>query len=331
MDADDVTTSTPRITDLPHLCLENIISDLDVINMLNLAATNQLFLSLVGSAFHRKFGTKTFWLNLNGFPNNEIRENQRRIMINGMKYCMPLLRLFGTQISTLVVADERNIHVDRYISRYCSDTLTSITFNYRSEFSADHFMQPFNCVETLRIIECDLGPHLLCLAQWFPNVRRLRIYKSIRNYRFDRVHFPHLESLHISFASMGLLRVNPQIRSLALNIESGGRPTKFLDFVISNRSLLKLTVSNGHHLIVMTTCGVNRLIKEHRILVELNLPQYRFTADDAIAVIRGLNSLRKFRFQPKDFTEYGHLLERLDAEWICQPHEHNPKILILQR
>lgn len=320
-----------EVTTLPTLnndCLEYMILYLDVKTMLIWAATDNLLQNVVVSAYHRRFGRKTVWLNSNGSPRNVIDENQKRIMIEGTRYCFPFLRLFGAKILALVVADDRNIHVDRYISQYCSNTLTSITFNYRSEFSADDFLHPFNCVETVRIIECDLGPHLRCFTRWFPNLRRLKIYKGSRDNRLNRIHFPHLQVLNISFVSMKMLQANPQLLSFE---RSGGRPIIFLDEIIMNRSLSKLTMRMGSSLIAMNTGDVKRLFNEHPSLVELNLQQCRFTANDAIALIRRLNSLKKFQFQPYDRLEYKDLLQRLSREWRCQPHKYNSKVLILER
>lgn len=49
---------------------------------------------------------------------------------------------------------------------------------------------------------------------------------------------------------------------------------------------------------------IQQLVNEHSTLVELDLVNYRFTADTVIALIRKLDSLRKFRFLMKKSSEY---------------------------
>lgn len=191
---DSEETPPPAIADLGQQSafLERIILCLDVISVINSTARNQssrrdAFIS----DFFRKYGTKTFWLNLNA-PQKCVIIKNRLIVINGLQFCFPFLQLFGGKISKLVVtSDNRIVDIDRYISQYCNNTLTAITFNNRMEFALDDFMQQFNYVETVQIIECDLGPNLRHFAQWFPNVRRLKIYKGSRDNRLIRVH-PHI-------------------------------------------------------------------------------------------------------------------------------------------
>lgn len=126
-----------------------------------------------------------------------------------------------------------------------------------------------------------------------------------------------------------MLRANLQLQSLELNIQNGQR-IKFLDIIAYNQTLLKLTVS-ASVLMEMSQAEIKKLIKEYRLLVELNLPQHQFTADEVIRVICELHLLKRIRFQLKDRDEYELLLQRLDKEWKCQPNEPNSNVLLIER
>lgn len=315
-----------------HDHLQRVISNWDMESMLNLATKTHLLRHEVVSAFARKFGQKTFWLTWNESRKTVFVED-RRIVINSLRYCLPFLRIFGGEISKLVLsADYRFIRIDRYISQYCGSTLTHITFNYRSEFSDNDFSNTFDCVRTVSVIEFNLGSNLCCFAQWFPNVERLRIYNGSRDDRMIRVYFPYLKNLSVSFAScIPLLRANPQLQRLELNIQPFERLVKFLDIIKSNRSLIRLSVTLGTSVRMMTKGEINQLIKKHRLLVDLNLTQFEFGIDDAAMLMNGLNLLKIFQCQINKCHNLKFLLQKLDKGWKCKPIEQNSRVFLFER
>lgn len=54
-----------------------------------------------------------------------------------------------------------------------------------------------------------------------------------------------------------------------------------------------------------------RFAKQHPMLVELDLSSLTIKADDAVAMIRQLRSLKYFEFAIKDRTEYNSLMNQL--------------------
>lgn len=67
---------------------------------------------------------------------------------------------------------------------------------------------------------------------------------------------------------------------------------------------------------------VNRIAKEHSHLVELEIKRsHYFRANNAIKLMRQLNSLKKFRFDIKDF-EYATFIDQLDSDWKYSSKRH---------
>lgn len=253
----------------------------------------------------RKFSWKAVWLNLDATEPRVIVE-EKRIVIDGLQFCIPFLRLMGQKLSKLVLTgDERDLSIGRHINDFCANTLTSMTFNYRSEFGQDDFVQPFNAVDTVRIIDCDLGASLCHFGHWFPNVRQLKIYEGSRDNRSTYVHFPCLQNLSISFAGIGMLRANPQIIMLELNLP-WQRHIKFLDWLVFNPSVIKLSVKvrGTSSLRALSGSETQQLIREHPLIVELNLPQFQLNSNNALTLVRGLKRLKKLQFQLKERHEF---------------------------
>lgn len=63
---------------------------------------------------------------------------------------------------------------------------------------------------------------------------------------------------------------------------------------------------------------VNRLVAEHPSIDKLVFQNYIFKVDDAITLIRNLNSLKHFTFTIKDMSEFDRLLKQLGNEWRAQ-------------
>lgn len=80
-----------------------------------------------------------------------------------------------------------------------------------------------------------------------------------------------------------------------------------LDWIKHNLSMSGFILKSYYRAAVpVNSVEVQQLICKHPALIELDLPNYRFTVDDAISVICELNLLEKFRFQMlrSDYTYF---------------------------
>lgn len=69
------------------------------------------------------------------------------------------------------------------------------------------------------------------------------------------------------------------------------------------------------------TAQVNRIVKKHPELVELEINNnYEIDANDAISMVRELQSLKKIRFNINEF-EYKQFIDQLASDW-----EHTSKL-----
>lgn len=88
--------------------------------------------------------------------------------------------------------------------------------------------------------------------------------------------------------------------------------------ISENTSILKLSGSGGRG--ITDAIVLNRLASEHPLIEELALLWYSFNADDAIALIRQLSALKRFRFEIRDRNECERFLKQSDNKW-----QHNVK------
>lgn len=92
-----------------------------------------------------------------------------------------------------------------------------------------------------------------------------------------------------------------------------------LDAIKYNQSIYELTITHG---ISVDSAMVRRLLSEHPVLVKLTLWCQDLVANDAIGLIRQLNSLEHFKFLmlPSEYTKL--LSFPLDeSEWIFVDHD----------
>lgn len=66
----------------------------------------------------------------------EVLKNGDIIEVNGLKYCLTVLRCFGAKflhshliLNWTIYAKTRNSYVERYVNQYCADTLGMVSYN----------------------------------------------------------------------------------------------------------------------------------------------------------------------------------------------------------
>lgn len=112
------------------------------------------------------------------------------------------------------------------------------------------------------------------------------------------------------------------------------RKFQLLDWIKHNLSMSGLIVKSYYRAAVpVNSEEVQQLICKHPALIELDLPNYRFTVDDAISVICELNLLEKFRFQMLR-SDYTYFKNQLSVVWQikeCGCGHSNYTVLTLNR
>lgn len=322
------------LTNIYYDCLERIFDFLDLETLLNVAGTCKRLQIAAIAYFGEQYGGKLIRLHCFLFqkrtPISIIEDN---IVIHGFEFCFPFLRCFGAKFSKMLVfydrdtVDSLNEHLDRYINQYCADTLTSIEFLYRENFSAENFPKPFRNVSEVRVRGAQrhriakVRKNLNHFVEWFPNLRRLQLYTVLLDDTDIGISFPHLEHLSLELRVGDtkemilfekLLRANRQLQSLDLRGNVG--LDKVLNIISGNPFIQILKVKqlpNWHVSIV----ELNRLIDEYPSIKILHLIGFQFSADDVIMCIRQLNSLTQFSFTNMNRFESDRLQNLLDKKW----------------
>lgn len=187
-------------------------------------------------------------------------------------------------------------------------------------FTLENCPKPFKMVEEVYV--SFLTKQFSNFAYWFPNLRRL--FCDTQHFDFDasRVVFPQLEELWwMAFLKLysekrrfeRFVRANQQLR--CLKIIGGIQFSRLLEMISGHTSILKLGVENPNYKSkhVKRTL-LMRFARRHRMLVRLDFFAFLLKADDAIALIRKLNSLEFFAFRLKDRAAYHYFVNQLQHE-----------------
>lgn len=169
----------------------NILEDLDLIDLVNIAQTNKIFHILAMDIYRRKYQDKTIELEGRSELFNEIYSNENSISFSNPSMATQFLHSFGHLIMEISI-------FGRQIN---AEIINNIARNINSVQKLDEIL---------------------------PNLRRLNlIYVTISDaFGFLNYTFPHLEHLMLKFSNMGgfteddasiVLQNNPQIRSLSVH------------------------------------------------------------------------------------------------------------------
>lgn len=92
-----------KITDINHDCLKNILENLDIGDLLNVANSNKWLKSAAASVFGRKFSLQNVQFT-DIYPKyGAVFERDGTIFVGGLKPCLHFLRCFGESVKKLNV------------------------------------------------------------------------------------------------------------------------------------------------------------------------------------------------------------------------------------
>lgn len=340
------------LTNIYYDCLERIFDFLDLESLLCLANTCKRLQIAASVKFSGILGKREIYLGLSQFNWKKpgIYDNGHLIEVFGLKYGLPLLRCFGSKISGLNILyhskNEPNDYVDRYVNQYCADSVKCIAYKRKPRFSPETHQKPFKCIERIVLQNVDVGKHLPLFVTWFPALRQLEMQNFSIDENFIDVSFPHLEYLNTTVGNgirnnftkksiLRLLHANRQLIGLDVYMHDNGRMvmSELFSMISDNPMISKFStmVNSGNMVAKVSLIEMMRFASEHPVLSEIDLYQYQFIADDAIAFIRQLKSLKHLQFQVKDEAEFERFASQLDSGWEHEHWNSNGLIIKLNR
>lgn len=327
---------TKKITNICYDCLEHIFDFLDVESLLSLAHTCKRL--QIGAAYYfgDEFGDRLIILDNHDGVAPGLLVDSRFIVSTRLKLCLALLRCFGKKISYLFV--KTNDHIDQliqYIVQYCGDALADVTFHQcLPVMPIENCQQPFKNVEKISVANGILNGQLAGLAHYFPNLKFFNCDSIAFDANFVGLCFPQMKFLTIKIdrevaqdnvTAKGLkhlVSANPQLESVSFDLGKKMALSTLLDITSSNTSISDLvlvpdpdSIRNVLDIVNESATELTRLATEHPPLVNLYLPECRMTADDAIALIGQLTSLKSFLFHVRNHSEFESFNNQLDKKW----------------
>lgn len=181
-------------------------------------------------------------------------------------------------------------------------------------------------VTSITIRDSDLGKQLPSIVKWFPNLRTLKLCNVRSNCHFVAASFKQLQHLTIDDAfcnntSRGyrahaeLIRMNPQLQSIRLEIDRQLTMKNLLKIIKNNTAITKLTVTKYSSNFLVKLSEMQQLANEHPSLVELDLYRYQFTVKNAVVMLHRLRALKKVGFQIECASECTELQTKLNNQW----------------
>lgn len=339
-----------KITDINDFCLQKIFEHLDSLSLINVAIANEWLRPAASVIYKRKFGMKEVCISNNRY-NAPFTSFSHHTVITGLKMCLPFLRCLGSSISGLTIwyhgwADKQCKYIHQYINRYCAESLVAIKFSTKTNsISIEPFEKPFVNVQTVGVLNTDLGNQWPSFAKWFPNMRSLKLMDVRTLCRIDLSKFDHLNELSINVAYDGgnstgkkansLLKQVPQLHSLDIR-GLGLTMNTLLNIIKTNRVICNLKVNLFQYSVAANVLEIQRLINDHPMLIELEIMGLGFAFDTIMPLISQLNLLKQFRFQIVNRLEYNRLVAQLDGQWRSsfsdyKPPNHNRRFVQLER
>lgn len=251
-----------RIVDVNIDCLEHILKNLELNDLINVTAANKQLAAAAVTVFAQKLKGKTVNIEiLRQFTSNQmvqtIEITNDSIFVNKLANALRILRLLGICITKLEInwkflnyndAVDCNKKILYYINEYCSATLKSIAMEFGPGFTNAEMRKPFKNIEEVSIVYSRLKFDLSHFHTIFPKLRRLElIHTGFKATKRFTAKFQRLEHLKLSFIGSNdvltkidaakIIHLSPQLQSLTIY---GDLDLEFWNYV--NKQLKKLKI-----------------------------------------------------------------------------------------
>lgn len=231
-----------RLIDLNFDVLYEIFKDLDLIDIVNLGASNSKLATSTSEIFRRRLQSKNIYkiaivssAKPDASPIQLIQESHR-FEINDFPTAVKIIRHFGHFINWLEIQnhDIQKNHsrtIGRLLNKYCVDTLHHLDLGFIKCDTFEQFTAPFdNVTELSLIVETKNGKSgNLPMNEMFPSLQRLKVtlYADV-DYKFLYCNFTNLRNLIIG-ASKNIWNKKDRVEQL-LQMNSHIRHLNIRDF-----------------------------------------------------------------------------------------------------
>lgn len=216
-----------QIIDLNDDCVENIMENLKIRDLLNASDTCKKFKAIAEIVFRRKYSKESVCFNLYG-QQNLARFDNNFIGIYALDFALPFFRCFGHLITRLTLdytyAFPKVAQINKYIKKYCTESLGEFTFIAIRGCYFDNVFKPFLKVKIVKFTNCSLTTKLKQVNEWFPNMSEMILFSTELT---EPMQFPHLTKFtfavklgQIYFGQEDIAKMillNPQLQSLNIN------------------------------------------------------------------------------------------------------------------
>lgn len=246
-------------------CQLLILDELDFQSLMMIAQTSDYYKSLALGVFNRKYGHKTIRI-MGSFmygTMDTVTESNDQITIKDYDMALMMFNTFGSVIQKLEMAlrfvelNQRQV-IHEHVSKYCSDSLHSISLRDLVEDELEEFSIPFKNVKNLSVSRNFIASDgKFKVTHVFPNIRRLELnqIQEFDGFILD-VLIPTLEEVKILFPfsqglQMGLelfFKKNPQIRSLNLLFYNSMYSLEIANKFLPNLEELSINFENQAHI-----------------------------------------------------------------------------------
>lgn len=240
-----------RVPELNEDVLHSISDDLDLAELIEMAATSTRFRFIAQAVFRRRYRSydveilKTNMEHADDEKPYYIYDNdQNQIQINDYKMAINLLRYFGHELHQLKIVNynfqsHRSTVINRLANKYGSESISALHLSNVKSDTFEQFTKPFNKVEILTcfISSNQSKAHTLSFDQMFPNLQQLFLtLSSDIEYELMNRALPNLRVFNVAIGISvwrhterieEFLRKNPQIREIEISFF----PTDFVTVI----------------------------------------------------------------------------------------------------
>lgn len=292
--------------ELPNELLSDIVEYLDPHGLFIAGRSAPWLTSYVLAEFEARFSGHEMVLRPGAFPTDRTVEILfDMIMVKGQG-CRDFVRIFRNVIGFVEINyDEMAIEdaeaFNGIVAEYCGETLVSLKLNrWQEQMRVESFGRPLGSCETLEIQNSALH-NFEIITTYFPNVTYLIHTDSDP---FAQL-FPRLETLVVKNDDRDFLDIRPlwricgTLRHLTINIDRRIAFSRVLGSIEGNRLLETLHIDALAAPRIRWN-DVNRLIREHPTLSDLDIKDVYFDPQKAQFVMERMASLQRFKYTTLD-------------------------------
>lgn len=238
--------SIKTINDLNENCLNNILSRLDFMDLLNASNAAKKIRSAAQEIYNQNYAEKVVKYNGDtmGLDGSEIEITSDTIEVNKSRTCLKMLLGFGSCVEKIYlnfteIGARRIQAISDYLCEHCASTLVDLEWHCCPKNALDQ-SKPFTKLQILRIISGHLGSKMSQFNRKFPNLRRLELVGvEVEDRKCIEATFKNLQHLKIGiekrkgvdFLKINVktaLKFNPLLRSFSI---FNGCDVKLLEFI----------------------------------------------------------------------------------------------------